>query len=153
MSDLDDFDVAILKRLQDNNRETSDVIADAVGLSATSCQRRIKRLRERGAIAADIAVLNPDVVGGRVTLIVEIILERGRADIVDAFKREMRKLPEVQQCYYVTGNADFILIVTAHDMASYEQFTRRAFFGNPNILRFNSIVVMDTVKAGLQIPI
>ena len=87
MSKLDAFDIEILKRLQVNNRITSETLADEIGLSPTACQRRIKRLRASGAITADISVVSPDIVGGRITLIVEVVLERGRVDIVDAFKR------------------------------------------------------------------
>lgn len=153
MADLDQFDVAILGQLQDDNRVTSEVIAERVGLSPTACQRRIKRLRAEGAIAAEVAVLDPDLVGGRITLVVQVILARGRADIVDAFKREVQAIPEVQQCYYVTGEADFILIVTAEDIASYERLTRRIFRDNPNIQKFLTNVVMEPVKVGLRIPL
>lgn len=152
MSEIDQFDRTILSLLQDNARMTSEAIGDAVGLSPTACQRRIKRLRENGVISSEIAVLDPEALGGRVTLIVQIVLERGRADIVDAFRREVRGIPEIQQCYYVTGEYDFILVVTASDMADYEQLTRRIFFGNPNIQKFHTIVVMQSVKTGLKIP-
>ena len=153
MSVLDQFDISILNLLQDDNRMTSEAIAERVGLSPTACQRRIKRLRAEGAIAAEVAVLDPDVVGGRITLIVQVVLAHGRADIVDAFKREVQAMPEVQQCYYVTGEADFILIVTAEDIPAYERLTRRIFFGNPHIQKFQTIVVMDSVKVGLKLPI
>ena len=153
MSELDPFDVALLNLLQANNRLTSETLAERVGLSPTACQRRIKRLRAEGAIAKEIAVVDPQVVGGRITLIVQVVLAHGRADIVDAFKREVQAIPEVQQCYYVTGDHDFILIVTADDIADYERLTRRIFFGNPNIQKFQTIVVMDSVKVGLEIPL
>ena len=153
MSDLDQFDVAILRCLQDNNRMTTEAVGTAVGLSPTACQRRIKRLRETGAIAAEIAVLDPDRVGGRMTLILQVTLRRGGAHLVDAFRRDIVKVPEVQQCYYVTGDYDFVLIVTAKDMADYERLIRRAFFDDPNIQRFHTAVVMDTVKRGLAIPL
>ena len=153
MSDLDQFDVAILRCLQDNNRMTTEAIGTAVGLSPTACQRRIKRLRETGAIAAEIAVLDPDRVGGRMTLILQVTLRRGGAHLVDAFRRDIVKVPEVQQCYYVTGDYDFVLIVTAKDMADYERLIRRAFFDDPNIQRFHTAVVMDTVKRGLAMPL
>lgn len=65
----------------------------------------------------------------------------------------MRQSPEVQQCYYVTGSADFMLVVTAPDMATYEDFTRRKFFDNPNIRGFRTSVVMDRVKVGLDVPL
>jgi Lrp/AsnC family leucine-responsive transcriptional regulator len=60
---------------------------------------------------------------------------------------------EVQQCYYVTGNADFILIITAQNMHEYEAITQKLFFTNDNIQKFHSNVVMDNVKVGLNIPI
>lgn len=132
---------------------TTEAIGTAVGLSPTACQRRIKRLRETGAIAAEIAVLDPDRVGGRMTLILQVTLRRGGAHLVDAFRRDIVKVPEVQQCYYVTGDYDFVLIVTAKDMADYERLIRCAFFDDPNIQRFHTAVVMDTVKRGLAIPL
>lgn len=58
----------------------------------------------------------------------------------------------VQQCYYVTGTADFILVVTAEDMESYEEFTRITFFEDPNVRSFQTNVVMDSVKVGLSVP-
>lgn len=151
MEKIDDFDVAILRLLQDDTRVTSETLAEAVGLSPTACQRRLKRLRESGAIAREVAVLDPDRVGGRITLIVQIVLERTRVDFVDSFKRDMLKAPEVQQCYYVTGEYDFVLIVTADDLADYEAVTQRLFFGNRSIQKFHTTVVMQSVKLGLGI--
>ncbi|UUP16333.1 Leucine-responsive regulatory protein [Nitratireductor thuwali] len=87
------------------------------------------------------------------TFIVEVELERERIDLLDEFRRSMARLEEVQQCYYVTGHTDFILIVMAKDMASYEMFSRRIFTENPNIRRFHTNVVVDQVKIGLSVPI
>ncbi len=103
--------------------------------------------------AADVAVLDPARLDRRLTLVVQVDLALGRADIIDGFKREMRKIPEVQQCYYVTGGTDFVLIITTEDIAHYEQLTRRIFHGNPNIRKFHTQVVMDSVKLGLTIPL
>ncbi|MGI9382338.1 MAG: Lrp/AsnC family transcriptional regulator [Methyloligellaceae bacterium] len=151
MRKLDDFDVALLRCLQDDNRMTSEAIAEQVGLSPTACQRRMKKLRQSGAIAGDVSIVDPEHVGGRMVMIVQVVLARGQADIVDAFKRDARRTPEIQQCYYVTGEADFVLVVTAKDMADYERLTRRIFFDNPNIQKFQTMVAMETVKAGLKI--
>ena len=153
MPELDQFDTALLRELQRNTRVTSEELAYRVGLSPTACQRRVKRLRETGVIRAEVAVVSPDAGANRVTLIVEIELERGRADIIDDFKREVQAIPEIQQCYYVTGKADFVLIMTAADMEEYERLTRRIFFANPNIQHFTTIVVMDSVKVGLEVPL
>lgn len=151
--ELDAFDIRLLALVQADARRGTEALAAEIGLSAAAVQRRLKRLREAGVIAATVAVLSPEAVGRSMTFVVEVSLERERADLMDAFKREIRATPEVQQCYYVTGETDFLLVVTARDMADYEAFTRRKFFGNPNIRRFKTSVVMDRVKVGLAVPV
>ena len=79
------------------------------------------------------------------------LIERKRD--LDRFKSAMQAAPEVMQCYYVTGNADFILMISARDMAEYEAFTRRHFFAEDNVLRFRTSAVMDRVKTGFAIPV
>ncbi len=150
---MDDFDLKLLSLVQENNRLTADQLGEEVGLSATACQKRLKKLRDKGVIAKDIAVLSRDAVGQRITMIVEVTLERERPEFLDQFKKTMQSTPEVMQCYYVTGNADFIIILTAKDMKDYEDFTRRFFFHNSNVKRFHTNVVMDAVKVGLNIPL
>ena len=151
--DLDAFDTGLLALVQEDARRSTEALAAEVGLSAAAVQRRLKRLREEGVIAATVAVLAPEAVDRPMTFVVEVSMERERADLMDAFKRQVRTTPEVQQCYYVTGDTDFLMVVTARDMADYEAFTRRAFFGNPNIRRFRTSVVMDRVKVGLSVPV
>ncbi|MEJ2492272.1 MAG: Lrp/AsnC family transcriptional regulator [Desulfuromonadales bacterium] len=150
---MDVFDAKLLNLIQQNNRLTTEQLSDAVGLSPTACQRRLKKFRENGTIARDIAVISPDAVGRRMTMIVQVSLEREQPEHLDRFKKSMLETPEVMQCYYVTGSADFILILTAKDMHDYEDFTRRFFFTNVNIQHFETSVVMDHVKVGLSIPI
>ncbi len=150
---MDAFDAHLLQLVQQDNRLTAEQLGAAVGLSPTACQKRLKKLRDNKTIAADIAVLSPTAVGRRLTMVVEVTLERERPEILDEFKETMRATPEVMQCYYVTGNADFILILTARDMKDYEDFTRRFFFQNSNVRRFHTNVVMDSVKVGLSIPV
>ena len=135
----------------ENAKRTPSVVIDVTadkpveGVSLT--------VRDRGVIAADVSIVSPEAVGRRLTMIVQVILERERPDLIDAFKRSMRATPEVMQCYYVTGETDFVLILTVKDMPDYEDFTRRFFFENPNVMRFNTTMVMDRVKAGLQVPV
>ena len=150
---MDTLDAKLLNLIQQNNRLTCEQLGDAVGLSATACQRRLKRFRENGTITADIAVVSPRSVGRSMTMIVQVSMEREQPELLNAFKKAMREMPEVMQCYYVTGNADFILVLTTKDMKDYEDFTRRFFFENPNIRSFNTSIVMDHVKVGLSIPI
>ncbi|WP_243642452.1 Lrp/AsnC family transcriptional regulator [Marinobacterium mangrovicola] len=153
MADIDDFDRQILEIVQRSNRTTSDVIGEAVGLSPAAVQRRLKRMRQEEIIEADVSVVSRQAVNRSMTFIVQITLERERVDLLVDFKRQMLNNPHVQQCYYVTGSYDFIIILTAADMAAYEQFTEKFFFNNKNIKSFYTNVVMDSVKTGMYIPV
>jgi len=86
-------------------------------------------------------------------MLVLVSLERERADIIDRFKRSIRSTPEIMIGLYITGDADFALLVTARDMDDYELFTRRFFYENPDIKGFKTMVVMDRVKASFMLPI
>lgn len=150
---LDGFDLAILAILQKNNATPQREIGEAVNLSAPSVQRRIKRMQAAGVIAAQVAVVEPAAVGQAITILVEVQVENERIDLIDAIKASFAAAPNVQQCYYVTGDADFVLVVTVPTMADYEALTRRLFFDNTNIKRFRSLVVLDRVKVGLAVPL
>ncbi|MBC8641654.1 Lrp/AsnC family transcriptional regulator [Caballeronia sp. EK] len=153
MANLDRIDAAILQRIQKNNRLTSDELGSVVNLSASACQRRLKRLRTDGVIEAEVAIVSPKALGRAITMVVLVSLERERADIVDRFKKALRSTREVMMGFYVTGDADFMLVVTAKSMEDYELFTRRFFYENPDIKGFKTMVVMDRVKAGFEFPI
>ncbi|MFZ4928668.1 Lrp/AsnC family transcriptional regulator [Chryseobacterium sp. Mn2064] len=153
MNDLDHFDLQILEILQKNNLTPQRDIGDRIGLSAAAVQRRIKRMRETGIIKADISVIDTEKVKHSVTLIVEVFLERDKIDLIDQAQTLFTSAPEVQQCYYVTGESDFVLIIVVSSMKDYEQLTRRIFYSNDNIKHFRTLVSMNTVKSGLEIPI
>ena len=150
---LDELDREILRRVQLDARATSEDIGAGIGLSAAAVQRRLKRLRETGVIVAEVAVVDPAAVGQAMTFIVSVELERERPEILGPFRNAARSDPNVQQCYYVTGVADFILVVIARDMADFECFTRRLLFDNASVLRFTTSVVMARDKVGAVVPI
>lgn len=150
---LDRFDLAILKVLQQDNKTPQRRIAEMVNLSAPAVQRRIRRMEDTGVIAANIAVVDPARVDHAITLFVEVEMESERAEMFDAAKRAFATTPEVQQCHYVTGEADFILVIVVKTMADYEALTRRLFFANNNVKRFRTFVSMDRVKVGLSVPL
>ena len=128
---MDDKDLEILRLLQRNARLTADALSAEVGLSSPAVQKRIKRLRDSGVIEGEIAVLSPSRLGREMTLIVEVVLERESRRHLDEFKHRMRNAPMVQQCYYATGQADFILIVVTSGIKEYEEFTQTFFLMNP----------------------
>ena len=148
---MDEIDLQILKLMQSNARLTADALSAEVGLSPPAIQKRVKKLRDTGVIESEIAVLSPAKLGREMTVIVQVVLERENRMYLDTFKRTMRNAPEVQQCYYTTGEADFILVVAVKDIKEYEEFTQQYFFDQSNVSRFTSSVVMDRVKVSLDI--
>ena len=137
--------------MQDNCRITAEQLSKEIGLSASACQRRINKLREEGVIEREVAILSKEKISPVLTTIVEIALERETPNIMDDFKNSMLTIQEVTQCYYVTGEIDFILILNVRDIDHYQNFTQKFLFDNPNIRRFNTLVVMETVKQRLNI--
>lgn len=153
MQQYDRIDARILEVIQKNNRLTSEALGEVVGLSATGCQRRLKRLRSEGIIEADVSIVSPRAVGRPIQMLVLVTMERERSDIIDKFKKAIRSSAEVVNGFYVTGEADFVLYVTAQSMEDYEEFTRVFFYENPDIKGFKTMVIMDRVKAGFAIPV
>ena len=150
---IDAIDRKILHHVQRDNLLTSARLSELVWLSQTSVQRRLARLRATKAIEADIAVVSPEAVGRPLTMLIAVELARERSDIIDRFKRAVRERAEVMSAYYVTGETDFMLIVSAKDMQDYEAFTRYFFYNNPDIKGFKTTVVMDRIKASFTLPV
>lgn len=150
---LDAFDRAILRILQQDNTTPQRLIGEQVNLSAAAVNRRIRRMQDEGVITGNAAILDPALVGRPITIVVEVNVESEQLDLLDATKQSFLADAEVQQCYYVTGDADFVLVVTVASMGDYEALTRRLFFGNRNVRRFRSLVVMDRIKAALAVPV
>jgi Lrp/AsnC family leucine-responsive transcriptional regulator len=151
--ELDDLDRRILTVLQEHNLTPADRIGELVGLSASAVQRRAKRLREANIITGDVSIVDPKTVGQGALFVVEVTLDRESADLVEAFKRRMRAAPAVQQCYYITGEADFLLIVTAPNVDEYEKIIERLFLNEKSVRKFRTGVVLNRVKASLAVPI
>ncbi|MBB5054623.1 DNA-binding Lrp family transcriptional regulator [Afipia massiliensis] len=150
---LDDFDLAILDQLQINNRTSLQEIGQSVNLSAAAVQRRVRRMEDARVIQSNAAIVDPASVGRPITIIVEVQVDSEHADLMDSARSEFAAAPEVQQCYYVTGAADFILVLTVSTMEEYEQLSRRLFLENKNVRHFNTFVAMNRVKAGLRVPL
>lgn len=152
-AELDRFDLAILDILQQDNTTPQRLIGERVNLSTAAVHRRIRRLEGEGVIAGNVARIDPARVGRPITIVVDVQVESERLDMLDATKRSFSNAPEVQQCYYVTGDADFVLVITVASMGEYEALTRELFFGNHNVKRFRTLVVMDRIKTGVTVPL
>lgn len=152
-SSFDSADRAILRHLQDDAQIKLDTLAAETGLSVATVQRRISRLRKTGVIKGAVVLLDPAQLGYPMTFIVAVEMERERPEQLDAFARTACAEPQVQQCHYVTGEGDFILICLAQNMDDFEALTRRLFLAEPNVRRFRTSVVMKTRKRTLDVPV
>ncbi|MGH8382214.1 Lrp/AsnC family transcriptional regulator [Pseudomonas sp.] len=149
---LDDFDLALLNNLQQDNSLPLRELAEQVHLSTASVQRRIQRLKSAGFIQANAAVVDPEKVGQVITLMVEVHADRTQSADLELMKQAFSG-PEIQQCYYVTGDADFMLVLTVASMSAFQALAQRLFHDNPNVKWFRTIVVLERVKSTLHVPI
>lgn len=153
MTALDNIDLQLLDLVQTNSRLSQAELGERVHLSAAAVNRRLKRLIDEGVIVKFGAVLAAPALGHPLTIVVEVETESELIDLLDAMKLAFRSCPQVQQCYYVTGEWDFILVFSVRDMAQYTALTRQLFFKSNNVKRFRTLVAMDVIKAGLDVPI
>jgi DNA-binding Lrp family transcriptional regulator len=152
-SGLDRFDLAILEILQQDASLSQREIAQAVHLSAPAVQRRIRRLRESGFIRAEVAVLDQNLLGRPLTLMVEVHVHDEHPLRTGPMRQRIAAEAAVQQCYTITGEADYLLVITAATMAEYDALTTRLFGGDDNVRRFRTSVALNCLKAGLSIPL
>lgn len=152
-ADLDALDLKILDRYQHDTRAPAQRIGAAIGLSAAAVQRRLKRMREAGVIAAEVAQIAPERVGYGLTCIVGVRLEReGRAEH-GRFKKRLARHRQVQQCYGVTGDFDYMLVILARDVRDFDAFAQEAFHDDANVRSFTTFVSLERVKVGTSTPI
>ena len=120
---LDRIDKHILRIMQSNGRISNLELAELVGLSATPCSRRVKRLEDSGLIARHVTILNPEALGLNLTAIIGISMDRHTPDRFESFEQAIVNMPEIIECSIVTGqSADFLLKVVVKDMQHYEKF-------------------------------
>jgi len=152
MAVLDEIDLRLLELVQQDSRTSQGELGQRVHLSTAAVNRRLKRMADDGVIRRYGAVLEPAALGHSLTIITEVETESERIDLLDAMKESFAACPQVQQCYYVTGECDFILIFLVRDMAQYTQLSRQLFFQSNNVRRFRTLVSMDRIKATLDVP-
>lgn len=150
---LDALDRKLLTALQDDGGLTSDQLSERIGLSPSAISRRVRRLESEGVIERRIAVIDPARVGHGSLFVVGIEVERERPELVQRLRGWVQSEPSVQQTYYVTGTSDYVMLVTAPDIAAFDLLMSEMMAANPNIRRFTTQVVMSTVKRGLFVPV
>lgn len=150
---LDKFDRAILKSLQRNGRIANSALAGQVNLSESACLRRVRTLEESGLIEGYVALINQEQAGYPVNVFVNITLERQDQTDLHAFEEAVRKLPEVMECYLMTGDYDYLLRVVAADTADFERIHSKVLTRLPGVARVHSSFALRAVQKSLDLPI
>ena len=151
--ELNRIDRHMLRILQQDGRISYSELARRVGLSTTPCIERMKRLERAGIVKGFSAVLDPEQLGAGLVVFVQIRLSRTAQDIFAQFKEAATLLPQVQECYLVSGNFDYLIKARVADMNAYRVFLGEALLSLPGVQESTSYVVMETVKETLHVPI
>ena len=150
---LDALDRAILDWLQTDASLPIRRLAERVGSSPATCQRRIAQLRASGVLQKQVALVDRRLVGRPLTVFVSVELAQQNAALLASFERRMAAEPAVSACYEVSGEFDFLLIVSAASMNQYHAFTREVFSSNNNVRNFKSMFAMNCSKFETRIPL
>jgi DNA-binding Lrp family transcriptional regulator len=151
--ELDKTDIVLLSELQIDAAQTQAELGKKIGLSTTAVNRRIRRLTQSGVIEKTTSALNQTLLGRPLTVIANVEVVSEQLDEIDKLESIFSARTEIQQCYYVTGEWDFVLVILVRDMAEYDHLTKELFFNSANVKRFKSLVVMRRTKVGLTVPL
>ena len=150
---LDRYDKLILEALQKDGRISNVHLANLVSLSESACLRRVRALEDSGMIDRYAALLSQPKVGLSGNVFVHIGLHREEESELAAFEEAVRGIPEVMECYLMTGEFDYLLRVVVSDMADFERLHRDALTRLPGVARVNSSVAIRTVQKKTELPL
>ena len=143
----------ILRALQEDNRQSTQALAERVGLSATPVWRRMKELEDSGVIRRHVALVDREKLGLSLCVLAHVSLLRHGEGAVEAFEAMVRTSPEIVECHAVTGAADYVIKVVAPDMKAYDQFLQAKLFKVPGVASVRSDVVLREVKYETALPV
>ena len=146
MDTLDKTDLQILRTLQENARLTMKELAARVSLSSTPVFERLKRLEANGYIKRYIAVLDAEKLGKGFVIFCHVKMVRLNREIAQEFAQIIRGIPEVTECYNISGSFDYLLKIHAPDMKYYQQFVLNVLGTIEHLSSLESVFVMDEVK-------
>ena len=149
---LDKIDRRILRELQQDGRITFSELAKRVGLSTSPCLERVRRMEREGVIAGYTALLNPKFLNAELIVFVQIRLTRTSQDIFERFKQAAVEIEEVQECYLISGNFDYLIKARVSDMDAYRHFLGTTLLKLPGVQESTSYAVMEMVKETLNLP-
>ncbi|WP_291180690.1 Lrp/AsnC family transcriptional regulator [Hyphomicrobium sp.] len=150
---LDAFDRRILLELQRSGRLTNVDLASRVGLSPSPCLARVKSLESAGIIRNYVALLDSERIGGTLSVFIHITLERQSQKVLEAFERTVVAMPEVMECYLMTGDADYLLRVVVRDAVALKDFILDKLTKTPGVANIHSRFALKQVKYNTALPL
>ena len=144
ISQLDTFDRALLRLLRLNGRRPNSELASEVGLSPSACLRRVRILEDRGVIRGYTAIV-ADTHEEGIVAIVRLTLEKQTEEYLRRFEAAVREHPEIEECFLMTGDADYVLRTSAANTAAYEQIHTEILSRLPGVARIHSSIAMRNV--------
>lgn len=153
MSDLDAIDRRILGLLQKEGRISNAELADRVHLSPSACHRRVQRLEETGVITGYVALLDARKLHRQTTVFVEITLSGQADEVLDAFERGVRAIPDVLECHLMAGTADYLLKIVVEDTDDFARIHRQHLARLPGVAQMHSSFALRTVFRTTAIPV
>ncbi|MEC9415903.1 MAG: Lrp/AsnC family transcriptional regulator [Pseudomonadota bacterium] len=150
---IDNFDKKLLATLQKDGRISNVELAEAVNLSESACLRRVRTLEEKGFIDRFVALLDQKRVGLTDTVFVHIVLKREEKSELLAFEEAVKEIPEILECYLMTGEFDYLLHIVVANMADFERLHNDSLTQLPGVSRVNSSFAIRTVQKTTQLPL
>jgi len=150
---LDQLDWKILDVLQRQGDISAAEVGEAVGLSQSPCWRRIQRLEQAGLIKRRVALLDRRELGLNLLIFAHVKLEAHGGNSMDAFRTAISDIPEVQECYVLMGQVDFLLRIVARDVEAYESLFFERLSRLPGVREINSMMAVSTVKETTELPL
>ena len=151
--EFDRIDLKILRFLQEHGRASNLELAQAINLSASQCHRRHRRLEELRVITGYETRLDSAALGLGVVAFVHVAMEKGHIANLRKFTDAIRALPEVLECFSVTGDFDYVIKVVARDLKSLSQFLMDTLMGLPGVSNVRSSVCLDQIKSTGSLPL
>ena len=153
MIEMDATDRRILTVLQRDGRKTNSDLAAEVGLSPSACHRRVQRLEDLGVIRGYVALLDARKLERPTTVFVEITLSGQADELLDAFERAVRQIPDVLECHLMAGSADYLLKVVAKDTDDFARIHRQHLARLPGVAQMHSSFALRTVRQTTALPV
>ena len=153
MDQIDESDRRILRRIQENPDITMRDLGEAVGMSHSPCWRRLQRLRSLGIVGEKSYFIDPEAVGFEVRALCFVRIAQHKRERLQEFEAAVQSVPEVLQCYSLSGDHDYVLHVIARSIRHYEETVKNALVDLPNVQSVSTSLTLKTVKDSRVVPI